>query len=90
MSYKKAEDILPYTVLCSVQRYVDGEYIYIPRKESNRLSWGAKTQTRKTLQTRNKEILAKRLAGFSVAELAEQYFLSAKAIYKIINADKNG
>jgi Mor family transcriptional regulator len=90
MSYKKAIDILPHNVLSAVQQYIDGEYIYIPRKEGKRQSWGANTQTREAIRARNMEILSKRLAGCSVAELAEQYFLSEKAIYKITNARDNG
>ncbi|MFH1913519.1 MAG: CD3324 family protein [Pseudomonadota bacterium] len=90
MSYKKAIDILPHNVLSEVQQYIDGEYIYIPRKEERKQSWGANTQTRETIRARNSEILSRRLAGCSVAELAEQYFLSEKAIYKIINASKTG
>lgn len=90
MSYKKANDVLPHGLLSAVQQYIDGAYIYIPRREDNKLSWGANTETRKTLQARNREILAKRVAGCSVAELAEQYFLSTKSIYKIVNAAKNG
>ncbi len=90
MSYKKASDVLPRSLLSAVQRYIDGEYLYIPRKDDNKLAWGANTRTRETLRTRNREILAKRLAGCSVAELAERYFLSTKAIYKILNAGRNG
>ena len=90
MSYKKANDILPYSLLRAVQQYIDGEYIYIPRKEDNKQPWGANTEIKETLQARNREILGKRLAGCPVAELAEQYFLSPKAIYKILNAGKNG
>ena len=88
MSYKKANDVLPHTLLSAVQKYIDGEYIYIPRKEDKKLSWGANTQIREAIQARNKEILSKRLAGCSVAELAEQYFLSEKTIYKVISAGK--
>lgn len=90
MSYKRANDIFPHSLLIAIQQYIDGEYIYIPRKEGNKLPWGANTKTRETLQARNREILDKHLAGCSVAELAEQYFLFAKAIYKILNAGKNG
>lgn len=90
MSYKKANDVLPRNLLRAIQQYIDGEYIYIPRKADNRLSWGANTETRETLQARNREILAGRLSGCSVTELAERYFLSTKAIYKIISAAKNG
>ena len=86
MSYTRANDILPYSLLCAVQQYIDGECMYVPRKETTRLPWGARTQTRKALQQRNREIQAKRQEGYSVAELSEHYFLSAKAIYKILKA----
>ncbi|MCC8194244.1 MAG: hypothetical protein LIP28_06340 [Deltaproteobacteria bacterium] len=90
MSYKKATDVLPHTLLLAVQQYIDGEYIYIPRRSDKKQPWGANTQTRQTLRARNREILSKRRAGCPVAELASQYFLSEKAIYKIINAAENG
>lgn len=90
MGYKNANGVLPRELLRAVQRYIDGEYIYIPRKEAHRKSWGANTGTRQTLLARNKEIVAKWRDGCSAAELAERYFLSSKAIYKIINAAKNG
>ena len=90
MSYKKANDILPQALLLAVQQYIDGEYMYIPRKADSKLPWGANTDTREIVNARNKEILAKRLAGCSVGHLAEQYFLSEKAIYKILNVKKNG
>lgn len=90
MSYKKANDVLPDCLLAAIQQYIDGEYVYIPRKEDNKRQWGTNTETRKAIRERNREILAKRLAGHSAVELAEQYFLSTKAIYKILNAGKNG
>ncbi len=89
MSYKKANDLLPHNLLLEVQKYIDGEYIYIPRKAENKLQWGTNTETRKNIRARNREIIARRLAGCSVGDLAEHYFLSEKAIYKIINASKN-
>ncbi|WP_027186906.1 CD3324 family protein [Desulfovibrio cuneatus] len=90
MSYKKANDVLPHDLLHAVQQYIDGEYIYIPRKADNKLPWGTYTETKKDIQARNREILAKRLAGSSVVELSEQYFLSIKAIYKILSTVKSG
>lgn len=90
MGYKNANDVLPQDLLHAVQKYIDGEYVYIPRKADNKLPWGANTDTRKELKERNEEIVARRLAGYSVNALAELYFLSEKAIYKIINAGKNG
>ena len=90
MSYKKANDVLPQALLHAVQQYIDGEYMYIPRKEGNKLQWGTHTETRRTRQARNSEILAGYLSGCPVVELAEQYFLSTKAIYKILKAGKSG
>ena len=90
MGYKNVSDILPQSLIHAVQQYIDGEYVYIPRKETRKQAWGTNTGTRQRLLTRNREILAKRHAGSSVAALAEEYFLSTKAIYKILNAAKNG
>ena len=90
MSYTKANNVLPHSLLCAIQQYIDGEYVYIPRKKNKKLPWGANTETKAATQARNREILAKRSAGSSVAELAEQYFLSSKTIYKILQTAKNG
>ena len=51
MSYKKAEHILPQELLRRIQEYVDGESIYIPRKEGKRKPWGEKTHSKES--TRN-------------------------------------
>jgi len=90
MGYRNANDILPRHLLCAVQQYIDGEYLYIPRQEAHKKAWGAKSGARQRLKARNREILARRLAGSSVAELAEAYYLSPKAIYKILHAAQNG
>jgi Mor family transcriptional regulator len=90
MGYKNVNGILPHGLIRAVQQYIDGEYVYIPRKENRKQAWGANTGTKQRLLTRNREIIAKRQAGSSVAALAEEYFLSAKAIYKIINTAEIG
>ena len=50
MGYVKAENVLPEEVLKLIQKYVDGEYLYIPRKKGNEMSWGEKNGTRKNLK----------------------------------------
>lgn len=40
MKYKKAQNVLPEEILELIQNYVDGEYLYIPRKSKNKKSWG--------------------------------------------------
>lgn len=46
MGYKAAAQVLPEDLLLAVQEYIDGEYLYIPRKEGSRRSWGDKTENR--------------------------------------------
>ncbi|MCC8166987.1 MAG: hypothetical protein LIQ31_12750 [Planctomycetes bacterium] len=90
MGYKRGNDVLPAAVLRAVQKHIDGEYIYIPRRQSGKRPWGSRTGIKQSLLARNKEIIAKRRAGHSVPELATEYFLSGKTIYKIISAAKRG
>lgn len=84
MGYKNATSILPCELLRAVQTFVDGEYLYIPRRDAARKAWGDETGTRRTLQARNQKIAAERRAGCTVAELADRYFLSEKTIHKIV------
>ena len=86
MGYKKATKVLPQHLLRAVQEYVDGEYLYIPRKEENRKHWGETAPNRAFRAARNTEMAARRKAGWTVAQLAERYFLSEKAVYKILAA----
>ena len=58
MGYRRAEEILPMEVIEIIQRYVDGESIYIPKKAENRQAWGSGTRIRQELLGRNKAIFA--------------------------------
>lgn len=89
MSYKRAIYILPNDLLEQVQEYVDGEFIYIPRKSGNKKEWGTKTSTRKELQQRNMQIYEDYLAGNSLQELSEKYYLSLKSIQRIIRKQRD-
>ena len=84
MSYQNGKELLPEHLLIAIQEYVDGAYIYIPRKEANRQRWGDDGQYRRSILVRNQEILRKYVEGVSVKELVETYFLSDKTIYRII------
>ncbi len=88
MSYIKAVDILPQEIIDIIQHYVDGEYIYVPRKESNRKTWGENTNTRDMLLQRNIEIYENYLDGMSVGQLSLKYHLSDKSIQKILAKQK--
>jgi Mor family transcriptional regulator len=89
MSYFKAEEILPSNIIKLIQNYIDGENIYIPRKESNKKEWGSQTLIRQELSDRNSSIYTDYQKGYKVSELAEKYFLSEKSIHRIIREIKN-
>lgn len=84
MGYRRAEEILPVELIELIQQYVDGQNIYIPRKESSRQEWGAGTDTRRELSDRNRRIYADYMTGMVVAELAQKYYLSEKSIQRIV------
>lgn len=46
MSYVNAIDVLPKVLIEEIQRYTDGQLLYIPRKNENSLSWGEKSGTK--------------------------------------------
>lgn len=88
MSYKKATDILPERVLLEIQNYVDGEYIYIPRKDSNRKNWGEISNIKEELANRNIQIYDDFLQGVSKKDLSYKYHLTEKTLQKIISKIK--
>lgn len=88
MSYKRAEEILPMDVLELIWKYIDGENIYIPRKEDNRKQWGKTTGIRQELQEKNAAIYQDFQNGCKIRVLAEKYFLSEKSVQRIIREMK--
>ena len=85
MSYVKADEVLPKTLVEEIQKYVDGQLLYIPRKNENSLSWGEKNGTREKLAERNRTIVNRYYSGETIAELSEVYYLSEKRIQGIIH-----
>lgn len=89
MKYEKAQNILPDSIIQQIQKYIDGGYIYIPRKNENKKSWGESTETKKYLDKRDKEIFNKYSSGVPVKILSEQYFLTESSIRRIIRNQKS-
>jgi Mor family transcriptional regulator len=88
MCYIKAQDIFPQEIIDLIQQYVDGEYIYIPKKEYNRKKWGETTNIRKEIEIRNTAIYEEYNGGICKESLANKYFLSEKSIQRIILQEK--
>lgn len=84
MKYVKAANILPEQLIREIQKYVQGETIYIPKPEHAYHKWGTQSGGRKQLEDRNKAIKHAFKNGTSIHQLAEEYFLSVETIKKIV------
>lgn len=85
MQYKNGKEVLPAELLRELQRYIQGEFIYIPTMEAERKGWGESNGTRENIRKRNVEIYRLYKEGFSVDELMTSYNLSEDSIRKIIS-----
>jgi len=84
MGYVKAETILPDSLLREIQKYIQGEYVYIPSENTTRKKWGEKSGNRDYIQNRNEDIRNKHKSGYGILDLAEEFFLSIDSIKKIV------
>jgi hypothetical protein len=83
MKYRKASDILPDALLHEIQKYTEGEAIYIPRSRPRR-KWGERSGARRFFRQRNEEIRSKYFLHTSLEALADEYALSYETIRKIV------
>lgn len=88
MNYVNANQILPEHLLNEIQKYVQGEMIYIPKQQHSREKWGSKSGGRLLIDERNSEIRHLFKSGKNIEQLAKQYFLSAETIKKIVYSKK--
>ncbi len=84
MKYKNAKEILPKDLMDEVQKYIEGEYLYIPKAEGSRKKWGDNSGYRRNLSMRNDSIRKEYINGATISELANKYYLSENTIKKIV------
>lgn len=84
MAYRNGRDILPVELLEQLQKYIEGEIIYIPKKDEERIGWGEASGTRKMLDKRNREIYSLYKNGVKMKELVESFHLCEDSIRKIL------
>ncbi|WP_257348540.1 CD3324 family protein [Pseudalkalibacillus decolorationis] len=84
MSYVKASTILPEELLIELQKYVQGETIYVPKSKSNYQKWGTRSGGRQKIVDRNTHIKNNFNNGKTIDQLADVYFLSTETIKKIV------
>lgn len=84
MSYVNAEKILPDSLVKEIQKYIQGGYVYIPSHPGKRKKWGENSGNREYIKNRNKTIHNKYRNGYTMKNLAEEFFLSVDSIKKIV------
>jgi Mor family transcriptional regulator len=84
MKYVNASNILPENLIMEIQKYVQGETIYIPKPETTYRKWGTLSGGRKLLDKHNANIKSAFISGTSIQDLADEYFLSIETIKKIV------
>jgi Mor family transcriptional regulator len=88
LNYKNGRDVLPPSLLSELQKYIQGELIYIPKPASKRAGWGELSGARKWLAERNRQIIQDYMSGRSIAELERKFHLSAQSIRKIVGKSR--
>lgn len=83
MKYRNASDILPDELLKEVQKYAEGEALYIP-KAMERRKWGDGSGAKIFYEQRNEEIRFKFYHKVSIDSLANEYGLSPETVRKIV------
>lgn len=84
MEYKNGREVFPRSLLKEMQKYIQGEIIYIPKENNQRAGWGEVNGSRQLINQRNKEIYQRYVEGLSLEELEQTYNLSTESIRKII------
>lgn len=84
MAYKNAKNVLPEHLLKELQKYADGELLYIPSKNPEKVEWGALSGARREYAERNRRIKNLYEEKVSCDKLADMFCLSIDSIRKIV------
>lgn len=84
MKYRNASEILPDKLLKELQKYSQGELLYVP-SDKGRQSWGSKTGAKQYYEQRNAEI---RYMYFTlkvpIDSICDEFSLSNETVRKIL------
>jgi Mor family transcriptional regulator len=83
LKYINAAEVLPDNLLNEIQRYVNGEVLYIPSIKKE-IKWGDKNGTRQFFESRNRAIKQKFQNGNTIEQLAQDYGLAYETVRKIV------
>lgn len=88
MKYTNAANVLPEKLIMEIQKYIQGETLYIPKQESEYKNWGSLSGGRQLLDQRNEAIRDAFNSNSSIEQLAQKHFLSIDTIKKIVYSHK--
>jgi len=88
LKYLNATKVLPEKLIVEIQKYVQGETLYIPKPETEHRKWGTSSGGRRMLDNRNAAIKNSFISGSSIQQLANEYYLSTETIKKIVYSNK--
>lgn len=86
--YRNAGLILPPHLLREIQKYIEGQEIYIPKRAQTRLGWGAVNGTRAYLAERNRSIYLSHQNGADITQLMRDYHLGYDSVRKILQRER--
>ncbi|MCK1997607.1 hypothetical protein SAMN04487786_3816 [Paenisporosarcina quisquiliarum] len=84
MTYIKATSVLPEELVKEIQKYIQGETIYIPKPGKTYKQWGTVSGERKRIDERNNSLKKAYRNGVSMGQLANEYYLSVETVKKIV------
>ena len=84
MKYVKAQAVFPEPLLAEMQKYIQGELVYIPKSPGSYKKWGANTGAKNMIAQRNQRMVQAFKAGTSISQLVELYNLAEDTIRKIV------
>lgn len=88
MKYVNATNVLPEELVMELQKYIQGETLYIPKEKKAHRKWGANSGARERIEKRNERMKEAFVDGASIEELASCFFLSQETVKKIVYKKK--
>ncbi|MBE3648330.1 hypothetical protein GXB80_12055 [Paenibacillus polymyxa] len=88
LRYTNATKVLPQKLITEIQKYVQGETLYIPKPKTEYMDWGSLSGGRRLLEQRNAAIRNAFQNRSSIEQLAKEFFLSTETIKKIVYSHK--
>ncbi|MBM7648657.1 Mor family transcriptional regulator [Bacillus ectoiniformans] len=88
MKEVKASTVLPHELILEIQKYIQGETIYIPKAKSACKRWGTCSGIRQSIDERNAAMKQAFQNGATMEHLAEEYHLAIETVKKIIYTKK--